>query len=32
MTGDMRTYVMHFKNVENQMVMFLAGSFKYKIK
>ena len=22
MTGDMRTYVMHFINVENQMVVF----------
>lgn len=32
MTGDMRTYVMHFINVENQMVMFWAGSFSYKIK
>ena len=32
MTGDMRTYVMHFINVENQIVMFWAGSFNYKIK
>ena len=32
MTGDMRIYVMHFINVENQIVMFWAGSFYYKIK